>query len=369
MSFYEVYQELKELPFEDIWRHTTPSDVEKALGKEQLTERDFLHLLSPAADTYLERTSELAEAATVRNYGREITLFAPLYLSDHCTNHCVYCSFSYMNEFPRRKLTPAEITEQGGRIADTGLDHLLLLTGDSLKESPVAYVREAARLLRSRFSWIGIEINALKTEEYAVLVEAGVSGLTLYQEVYDEEIYKTLHLKGPKRNYRFRLDAPERGCQAGMRSVGIGALLGLHDWRKEVFFAGMHARYLQERYPGTAISLSPPRMRPFAGSFQPRSLVSDRNLMQAVIAYRLFLPRCGLTLSTREPAWMRDRLIRMGITKMSAGVSTSVGGYTDEAEQAGMPQFEISDERSVDEVCGMLRAAGYRPVLRPQPVE
>ncbi|WP_438446768.1 2-iminoacetate synthase ThiH [Gorillibacterium sp. sgz5001074] len=363
MSFYEVYQERKNMAFEDVWRSAGASDVENVLEKEELTEEDFLLLLSPAAETLLEKTAERAEAVTARHHGREITLFAPLYLSDHCTNHCVYCSFSHMNEFHRRKLDVEQIAEQGACIAATGVDHLLLLTGDSVKESPVSYIRDAALALRDRFSWIGIEINALKTEEYAQLAEAGVTGLTLYQEVYDESVYRQLHLKGPKRNYRFRLDAPERGCQAGMRSVGIGALLGLNDWRREVFFTGLHARYLQERYPGTAISLSPPRMRPFAGSFQPRSMVGDRELMQAVIAYRLFLPRCGLTLSTREPAWMRDRLVRMGITKMSAGVSTSVGGYAEE-EEAGVPQFQISDERSVGEVCGMLRTRGFRPVLR-----
>jgi 2-iminoacetate synthase len=367
MSYYEQYAKIKNTDFEAVWQATTTADVEAVLRKDELSPDDYLVLLSPAAHKVLEQATRRAKEITQRHHKKEITLFAPLYLSDHCTNHCVYCSFSYNHEFPRKKLNAQEMINEGKQIAATGIDHLLLLTGDSRRDTPVSYMKEAAESLRGLFSWLGIEINALDTEEYRELVEAGVSGLTLYQEVYDEEIYKELHLKGPKRNYKYRLDAPERGCQAGMKSVGIGALLGLNDWRKEVYFAGMHARYLQEKYPDTVISLSPPRMRPFAGQFQPRSILSDTELMQVIIAYRLFLPRSGLTLSTREPEYMRDQLIHMGITKMSAGVSTQVGGYSEDSEE-GVPQFEISDERSVEEVCRMLIKSGYRPGLRAEPV-
>lgn len=363
MSYYKELEKLRELPFEEIWQNAGPADVERVLGKEELTREDFLILLSPAAGAKLDRLAARAQDVTERHFHKKIALFAPLYISDHCTNHCVYCSFSMTNEFPRSKLGMEEIAAQGALIAQSGIDQLLILTGDSLRDTPVSYIRQSAEVLRDHFSWLGVEINALETEGYRELVQAGVQGLTIYQEVYEEDIYRELHPKGPKRNYRFRLDAPERGCQAGMRSVGIGALLGLNDWRREVFYTGMHARYLQEHYPDTAISLSPPRMRPFAGAFQPRSVLEDRDLMQVVLAYRLFLPRCGITLSTREPAEMRDKLVSMGITKMSAGVSTQVGGYAEQDEE-GVPQFQISDERTVSEVCRMLTEKGYRPQIR-----
>lgn len=365
MSFYEQYEKLARIPFEDIWKKKTAADVEKVLAKDYLDEDDFLTLLSPAAQTMLEETAKKARTVTERNFSKNITLFAPLYISDHCVNHCVYCSFNMNNEFPRTKLTIEEIAKEGRQIAASGIRHLLLLTGESPRETPISYFKEAIGVLKHEFDSLGIEIYPLNTDAYHELVEAGVSGLTIYQEVYNEQIYKDIHPKGPKRNYRYRLDAPERGCQAGMRSVNIGALLGMDDWRKEVFFTGMHARYLQERYPDTTISLSPPRMRPFAGSYQPRSIVEDDDLIQALLAFRLLLPRSGLTLSTREPSSLRDRLVHLGITKMSAGVSTQVGGYSNESAET-VSQFQISDERGVTEICSMLLQSGFQPVVNRQ---
>lgn len=362
MSFYEQYEKLAKLPFEDIWKTKTAADVEKVLAKEEIDEEDFLTLLSPVAQTLLEATAKKARTVTERYFHKNMTLFAPLYISDHCVNHCVYCSFNMSNAFRRTKLTIEEVAKEGQQIAASGIGHLLLLTGESPKETPISYFKKAIDVLKHEFESLSIEIYPLDTESYHELVEAGVSGLTIYQEVYNEQIYKDIHPKGPKRNYRYRLDAPERGCQAGMRSVNIGALLGMDDWRKEVFFTGMHARYLQERYPDTVISLSPPRMRPFAGSFQPRSIVRDEDLIQALLAYRLLLQRSGLTLSTREPAALRDRLVHLGITKMSAGVSTQVGGYSTESAET-VSQFKISDERGVSEICDMLLQSGFQPVV------
>jgi 2-iminoacetate synthase len=215
--------------------------------------------------------------------------------------------------------------------------------------------------LKKYFTSISIEIYPLETEEYAELVAAGVDGMTIYQEVYDQKIYEELHIAGPKRNYAYRFDAPERACQAGMRTVNIGALLGLNDWRKEAFITGIHANYLQGKYLDVEISMSPPRMRPHAGGFPPKVIVDDKNLVQYILAYRLFMPRSGITLSTREAAKLRNNLLKLGVTKMSAGVCTAVGGHT---QRGSASQFEISDERSVAEVAAMLYQEGYQPVYK-----
>jgi 2-iminoacetate synthase len=246
-------------------------------------------------------------------------------------------------------------------IAATGLKHVLILTGESRQESPVSYIAECVRILTQYFTSISIEIYPLEESEYTELISAGVDGLTIYQEVYDTEIYAQMHPAGPKRNYRFRLEAPERACRAGMRTVNIGTLLGLNNWRKEAFFTGLHADYLQNRFPEIEISISPPRIRPHLGGFQPAFKVSDRNLVQYMVAFRLFMPRGGITISTRESSGLRDHLVKLGATKMSAGSCTAVGGRT---EHDSTGQFEISDERSVAEMAGMLYSQRYQPVYK-----
>ncbi|NGM83088.1 2-iminoacetate synthase ThiH [Paenibacillus sp. 7124] len=361
MSFYESLMALEQLPFTELWKECGPEDVKRALAKDKLDEEDLLALLSPAAGQHLEEMAQKAQRLTRTHFGHVMQLFTPMYVADFCVNHCTYCSFSSIYDFPRKKLTLEEVEKEAAAIASTGLRHILLLTGESRRDSPVSYVKDCVTVLRKYFSSIGIEVNPLSQEEYKELAHAGVDGLTIYQEVYHRETYERLHVKGPKRNFRARLDAPERGCQAGFRSVNIGALLGLYDWRQEAFMAAMHARYLQDRYPGCEIGLSPPRFRPYLGSFNPESDVTDRALVQIILAYRLFLPRSGITLSTREPARLRDRLVHLGVTKMSAGVSTEVGGHTGEG---GTPQFEISDSRSVPEIREMLYRSGLQPVFK-----
>jgi 2-iminoacetate synthase len=231
--------------------------------------------------------------------------------------------------------------------------------------SPVSYIKECVKVLRSRFSAISIEVYPLTQEEYAELIKEGVDGLTIYQEVYDETIYKRLHGSGPKSDYLFRLNAPERGARAGMRSVNIGTLFGLGDWRKEIFLTGLHASYLQDKFPEVEIGVAIPRMRPHAGALRPEVDITDKNVAQAVLALRIFLPRAPITLSTRENARLREHLLPLGITRMSAGSSTRVGGYSAGlAKSSGIPQFEISDERSVGEIVEMLARNGYQPVLK-----
>lgn len=362
MSFYEIYRQYRDFDFAGFFSSLTGADVLRVLGKDRLKPLDYLVLLSPAAEQYLEEMAQKAHRLTVQHFGRTILLYTPLYLSNYCVNRCIYCGFRAGNQLERRKLTLDEVEAEARVIAATGLKHILILTGESRKDSPVSYIKECVQVLKKYFTAICIEIYPLKEEEYAELIAAGVDGLTIYQEVYDEEVYARLHPPGPKRNYSFRLGAPERGCRAGMREINVGALLGLNDWRKEAFFTGLHADYLQSRFPEVEVSISPPRIRPQLGGFQPRVEVTDRNLVQYMVAFRLFMPRGGITISTRERAWLRDRLVRLGATRMSAGSCTAVGGRT--SDTPGTSQFEISDERDVAAIAQMLYQQGYQPVYK-----
>ncbi|WP_088225734.1 2-iminoacetate synthase ThiH [Desulfosporosinus sp. FKB] len=357
-EFKSWQKELTHYSFEQV----SQGDVERALGHERLDFMDFLALLSPAAKLYLEPMAQKAHRLTLQNFGKSILLFTPLYLANFCSNQCVYCSYNIKNKILRRKLSLAEVEVEGKAIAEKGLQHLLLLTGESRQASSPEYIADCTRILRPYFASLGIEVYPLETQEYRELYAAGIDTLTIYQEVYDEDIYASVHLAGPKRIHRYRLEAPERACEAGFSGVTIGALLGLGEWRKEAFFTGLHASYLQKTYPDVEIVVSAPRMRPHAGSYKPQYPITDAELVQILLAYRLFMPRGGITLSTRESAPMRDALLPLGITKLSAGSLTSVGGYA-ESTETGSAQFEVSDERSVEEVVAMLRSKGYQPVF------
>ena len=362
MTFYDEILRLKDTDYSAVFERVTPSQIDSILAKTELQPLDFLALLSPKASFALEQIAQSAHRLTLQHFGHTILLYTPLYLSNYCVNQCLYCGFNATNDIHRRKLTLPEVELEAKAIAQTGLQHLLILTGESRQHSPVSYIKECVSVLRKYFSSISIEIYPLSTEEYAELIDAGVDGLTIYQEVYDERIYDQLHPKGPKRDYRFRLEAPERAGQARIRAINIGALLGLGEWRSEVFLAGMHLAYLQQKFPEIEISISFPRMRPQLGDYRPEFHVSDRDLVQSILACRLFMPRAGITISTRESAELRDNLIRLGVTKMSAGSSTSIGGHTDAKDSIG--QFEISDKRSVDEMRQTIAKLGYKPVLK-----
>ncbi len=340
----------------------TDSDVLRALAKRTLCADDFLCLLSPAAEPHLETMAQKAHHLTVCQFGRTMVLFTPLYLSNYCTNYCLYCGFNCANRIRRHQLTMEALEREAKAIADTGLKHILILTGEAPKIATVDYIADCCRLLSRYFPAIGIEVYALTRPEYGQLIDVGVDSLTLYQETYNESLYAYLHPKGPKRDYHFRLDAPQRACEAGMRGVNVGALLGLDDWRQDAFFTGLHACYLQDRFPETEIGISLPRMRPHVGGFQPACIVEDRHIVQIMAALRLFMPRSGITISTRESARFRDRLVPLGVTRMSAGSCTAVGGRTDTGDNTG--QFEISDERSVPEMAAMLRRVGWQPVYK-----
>ena len=363
MSFYNTIEEFKNFDFNGYFEKVTDEDIRKSLLKEKLSYNDFLNLLSAKAQDHLEIIANRAHKLTVQYFGRVINLFMPLYISNYCSNECVYCGFNKKNRILRKKLSFKEIEEESREIAKTGIRHILLLTGGDRVASPPEFIREAVKILKKHFSSISIEVYQMDDNEYLMLKNAGVDGLTIYQEVYDEKIYSHVHLSGEKRDYADRLDAPERGAKAGFRMVNIGALMGLGETRSEAFLCGMHAKYLDDKYLDTEISISLPRIREAEGGFKPNFSVSDKTFVQFMLAYRLFLPRVGLTVSTRESADLRDRLIYLGTTRLSAGSRTGVGGYADKSMKS-TPQFVISDNRSVDEIVSTLKAKGFQPVFK-----
>ncbi|SBV94968.1 Thiazole biosynthesis protein ThiH [uncultured delta proteobacterium] len=349
----------------------TEDDVRKSLGAGRITERDFLVLLSPAAEGYLEPMARRARDETIRHFGKTIQLFTPLYLANFCTNRCVYCGFNTNRSIPRQMLTLEEVEAEAKAIAATGLRKILALTGDAPAKTGARYLASCIEVLARYFPSVGIEVPSMTVEEYALVVAAGADSMTMFQETYNEVLYEKLHPAGPKRDFGFRLDAPQRAVMGGMRSVNLGALLGLDHWRRDMFYTGLHAAFLQERYPEQEVSVSLPRMRPCGEKPTTReerdfaaTPVSDTHFVQALLAFRCFMPQAGITLSTREPAFLRDKLIPLGVTRISAGVCTAVGGHVaadDAAERE--PQFDISDPRSVDEMVAVLEAMGYQPVF------
>jgi 2-iminoacetate synthase len=367
MSFYDTCLRIQKLDLGKRFAAASTEDVQRVLQKSSIGENDFLTLLSPAAESFLEGMAQKAHHLTVRQFGKTILLFTPMYLSNFCTNRCLYCGFNISNRISRKQLTLDEVEAEAKAIASTGLKHILILTGDARKIASIHYLKDCIRILSRFFSSISIEIYALETLEYAELIDAGIDALTIYQETYNQSLYKELHTKGPKTDYRFRLDAPERACIAGIRSVNIGALLGLDDWRMEAFFTGLHAEYLQRFFPEVEVSISLPRMRPHAGDFQPGNIASDKNLVQIMIASRLFMPRAGITISTRESEVFRNNILKLGVTKMSAGSSTKVGGHTISENDTG--QFDICDHRTVAEMKELILSKGYQPIFKDwQPI-
>ncbi|MBC18089.1 MAG: 2-iminoacetate synthase ThiH [Desulfovibrio sp.] len=362
MSFYPTCEAYSNMALDERFDAVTPDDVRRVLDGTSCNEDDFITLMSPAAKPLLEEMAQKASQLTLQHFGRTIHLFTPLYLSNYCANHCVYCGFNARNKIPRSQLDYEQLEVEAKAIAKTGLKHLLILTGESRAKASPDYLEGCMDVLRKYFPSVSIEIYAMEEAEYARMVKNGADGLTIYQETYDEALYETLHPRGPKKDFRFRLDAPERGCKAGMRVVNIGALLGLGDWRRDAVITAMHAAYLMKKYPETDISASLPRMRPHAGEFQPTTIVSDSDMVQFMVALRIFLPRLGITVSTRESAEFRDNILPLGVTKMSAGVTTEVGGHTQDGDKVG--QFDISDDRTVEQMSTALRMRGYQPVFK-----
>lgn len=341
----------------------TAADVRNVLCRDSLSPDDLGVLLSPAAQPMLEKMAQRAKTETSKHFGNTVCMFTPLYIANYCENYCVYCGFNCSNKIHRGKLSMDEIEAEYKTIAATGLREILLLTGESKKASPVEYIADAVRLAKKYFATIGIEVYPMNSDEYALLKKAGADFVSVYQETYDSVKYEEMHLRGPKRVFPYRFNAQERALMGGMRGVAFGSLLGLSDFRKDAFAAGLHAFFVQKKYPWAEISFSLPRLRPYINNAENNpNDVHETQLLQVMLAYRIFMPYAGITISTRERAGFRDNAVGLAATKISAGVKVGIGGHGDN-EQKGDEQFEISDPRSVDEVRDSLFAKGLQPVF------
>ena len=342
----------------------TAKDVLNAINKSNRTPEDFAALLSPAALPYLEQMAEAAKDEKERHFGNSICFFTPIYIANYCENYCIYCGFNCHNKIKRAKLNAQEIEEEMEAIARSGLQEILILTGESKKMSSVEYIGEACKIARKYFKVVGLEVYPMNSDEYAYLHKCGADYVTVFQETYNSDKYETLHLAGHKRVFPYRLNAQERALKGGMRGVGFAALLGLDDFRKDAFATGMHAYLLQRKYPQAEIAFSCPRLRPIINNdrINPKD-VHEAQLLQVVTAYRLFMPFASITVSTRECARVRDNLMNIAATKISAGVSTGIGSHSEDIEEKdrGDEQFEISDGRDVKQVYDV--KIGLQPVM------
>lgn len=348
----------------------TARDVRAALERPICSIEDFKALLSPAAEPFLEQMARRARSETGKHFGNNVYLFTPLYIANYCENYCVYCGFNCYNHINRMKLNAEQIEKEMKVIADSGMEEVLILTGESRAQSSVEYIGEACRLARKYFRMVGLEIYPVNTEEYKYLHECGADYVTVFQETYDAEKYEQLHLLGRKRVWPYRFDAQERALRGGMRGVAFSALLGLSDFRKDALASALHAYYLQRKYPHAEMSLSCPRLRPIVNNdkINPQD-VHEKQLCQIICAYRIFLPFVGVTVSSRESAEFRNGMVKIAATKVSAGVSTGVGDHDgkyngkEASEQQGDEQFEIDDRRSLGKMYRDIAEEGLQPVL------
>ena len=340
----------------------TERDVLSAIAKDTLSPEDFGALLSPAALPHLEEMAQRAQAETRKHFGNSIAMFTPLYIANYCENYCIYCGFNCHNKIRRARLDEAEIDREMQTIAKTGLQEILILTGESRKMSDVEYIARACKIAKKYFKVVGVEVYPMNSDEYAVLHKNGADFVTVFQETYNSDKYETLHLEGHKRIFPYRFYAQERAVMGGMRGVGFAALLGLDDFRKDAFATGMHAYLLQKKYPHAEIAFSCPRLRPIINNdkINPKD-VHEPQLLQVICAYRIFMPFASITISTRECERFRNNVIKIAATKISAGVDVGIGGHS--GEQKGDEQFEISDPRNVDEVFKAIEEQGMQPVM------
>lgn len=338
-------------------------DVERALRHPRPSLNDFAALLSPPAAGRVEELALRAQQITKARFGSTVRLFAPLYLSNECVSTCTYCGFSASNLIARRTLDVEEVVEEAEELARRGFRHVLLVAGEHARIVSKGYLEQVVRAVAPLFAQVSVEVQVWDTETYRRLLDSGCDGVVVYQESYDQATYSQVHLKGKKRNYAWRLAAPDRAAEAGMRRLGIGTLLGLHpDWRSEALLLASHAAALTRRWWRCEVQVALPRLRPAAGGYEPADPIDDRSLTQLLCALRIFLPDVGITMSTREPPELRDGLAVLGVTSMSAGSHTEPGGYARESDAE--PQFEISDTRSPAEVAAALRALGVEPVWK-----
>jgi len=370
--FSEIFQSLDFEPVLDRAANASPTDVERVIRQGQArTLSDFAILTSPAAERFLEPMCQLSSRITQQHFGKTMRMFAPLYLSNECVNICKYCGFSRNNDIPRITLDFEEVEREAELLYRQGFRSILLVAGEHPKYVSNGYVEETVRRLSRRFPSISLELGPLEAKGYKPLVAAGCEALVVYQETYDESVYRSLHTAGPKKHFHWRMDTAERAYEAGFRRLGIGALFGLSDWRREALALAAHAQRLLKTCWKAQINLSLPRMRPAAGEFEQVEFLKDHHFAQVIAALRIFAPHAGITLSTREPPALRDGLVPIGITSMSAGSCTEPGGYSSFDETHFTPsedqpgeQFSIADERPPSQVAESLLKRGYEPVWK-----
>jgi len=361
MSFAEIIESYRDYPVLELCAAADTSRVEQVLNKQRLSIEDLPVLLSDAALNYLEPIAAKAAALTRKHFGNAVVVFTPLYISNYCTNRCTYCSFAHNLAINRQQLDADAVKRECRTIAGSGIRHILVLTGEAPQIATFDYIRQSLRIIADHFSSVAIEMYPMSEDEYRELIALGsIDSLTIYQETYNQKLYADYHQSGPKMDYFYRLETPDRACTQNIRAVTIGALLGLDDFRREALHLALHARYLQKTYPGVEVGLSFPRICPLVDNFKPLFTVSDRQLVQIVTAFRLLFPTLGITMTTREHAHIRDGILPLGVTKVSAGVSTAVGGHSD---MPSTTQFDIADHRSVDEMKRDLLALGFQPVM------
>lgn len=340
----------------------TAADVERALRNTQRDLEDFKALISPAALPYLEDMAQLSQRLTLDRFGRVIQMYIPLYLSNECNNICTYCGFSYDNKVRRRTLNPMEIMQEVAVIKGMGYDHVLLVTGEANQSVHTDYFKKVLDLISPHFAHISMEVQPLDVADYETLIPHGLNTVLVYQETYHQDDYRKHHPKGKKSNFLYRLETPDRLGQAGIHKMGLGVLIGLEDWRTDSFFTALHLSYLEKQYWQSKFSISFPRLRPFSGGLEPKVVMNDKELVQLICAYRLFNSEVELSISTRETVAFRNQVIKLGITAISAGSKTNPGGY--QVEPQSLEQFEISDERSAQEIAAMIRKQGYEPIWK-----
>ncbi|MTK54051.1 2-iminoacetate synthase ThiH [Paludibacter sp.] len=363
MTFFDIFQQHEWETTQASIYAKTAADVERTLAKQGKRDlEDFKALISPAAQPYLEQMAVLSRQLTQKRFGKTLQLYIPLYLSNECTNSCVYCGFRHENETTRITLNEAQTLREATVIQQMGFEHLLLVTGEHPRQNGPDYLKKMLKLLRPMFAQISLEVAPMKTEEYQSLVDEGAYAVYVYQETYNAGRYAGYHPRGKKANMQFRLETGDRCGEAGMRKIGLGCLLGLEDWRTDSFFTALHLNYLEKRWWQSRFSVSFPRIRPFEGSFEPNSIVTDADLLQLICAYRIFNEEVEIALSTRERPAFRDNLVQLGVTTMSAGSRTDPGGYTENNKE--LEQFAISDDRDPETFTTMVRSKGYEVVWK-----
>ncbi|CAH0524231.1 2-iminoacetate synthase ThiH [Vibrio hippocampi] len=340
----------------------TAADVERALTKPRRDLEDFMALISPAAEGYLEQMAQQSYVLTRKRFGHTLSMYIPLYLSNLCSNSCSYCGFSMENRIKRKTLSNEEINAECRVIKSMGFDSVLLVTGEHENKVGMNYFKRVLPEIKRHFSYLAMEVQPLDTEQYLELKSYGLDAVMVYQETYNVTTYAEHHLRGNKRDFEYRLETPDRLATAGVDKIGIGCLIGLEEWRTDCFYVAAHLDYLERRYWKSRYSISFPRLRPCEGALKPKSVISDKQLVQLICAYRLFNNEVELSLSTRESESFRDNVFPLGITSISAASKTQPGGYADTTEQ--LEQFEISDERSANHVARAVKTSGLEPVWK-----